>query len=270
MRNYAKIAASFWTGATGRALRGDPLAQVVAAYLLSGPGANMIGVYCCPISTIAHDTGSPFEGASEALQRLCEAGFCTYEAESETVFVHQMARYQVAGTLQATDNQVKAVNRLWREIEPAPLKAAFFEAYAEAFHLIPEKPLVRPLQAPPKQEKEKEKEKEYLSLAPLAGKKLNGHSPEPPGFARFWASWPKSDRKGSKGRCLAAWAKGGFEALTDAIVAHVEAMKGSHEWTKNGGEFVPAPLSYLNKRLWEGAELDLDGGPTSTLVGHYV
>ena len=31
-------------------------------------------------------------------------------------------------------------------------------------------------------------------------------------------------------------------------------MKRTPGWTKDGGQFVPSPLVYLNQRRWEGAE----------------
>lgn len=40
------------------------------------------------------------------------------------------------------------------------------------------------------------------------------------------------------------------------IVAHVTRMASSVDWQKNGGEFIPAPETYLNGQRWDGAELD--------------
>jgi hypothetical protein len=76
----------------------------------------------------------------------------------------------------------------------------------------------------------------------------------PSGFTRFWDAWPKSLRKEAKGKCLDAWRKAGAEPHTDAILAHVDSLKRSATWTKDGGQFIPAPLVYLNNRRWEGAE----------------
>lgn len=76
---------------------------------------------------------------------------------------------------------------------------------------------------------------------------------DPPGFAEFWKAWPITDRKQAKGKCLDAWKKASAERDAAVIVAHVEALKTSASWTKNGGEFIPAPLVYLNQRRWEGA-----------------
>jgi hypothetical protein len=76
---------------------------------------------------------------------------------------------------------------------------------------------------------------------------------EPPGFVSFWKAWPDTDRKQAKGKCLEAWKKASAERDAAVIVAHVELLKTSPSWTKNGGEFIPAPLVYLNQRRWEGA-----------------
>jgi hypothetical protein len=81
----------------------------------------------------------------------------------------------------------------------------------------------------------------------------------PPGFARFWSVWPKSDRKGAKGKCLEVWVKAKAEPHAERICAHVDRLKASKGWTKDGGEFIPAPLAYLNQRKWEG----VDDAPSS-------
>ena len=75
------------------------------------------------------------------------------------------------------------------------------------------------------------------------------------GFEKFWQVWPKSDRKQAKGLCLKAWKKAGAERHAADILAHIEACKRSENWSKEGGQFIPAPLVYLNQKRWEGAEL---------------
>ena len=57
MREYAKVSPTFWTGDTGRSLRGDPDAQRVAFYLLTCSNANMIGLYYLPLPTLCHEIG---------------------------------------------------------------------------------------------------------------------------------------------------------------------------------------------------------------------
>lgn len=101
-------------------------------------------------------------------------------------------------------------------------------------------------QETPREEKSREEERNTL-LPPKGGDVL-------PGFANFWKTWPSSDRKQAKGECLKAWKKAGAEPHAALVLAHVERMKASTGWSKSNGEYIPAPLVYLNRRSWEGAD----------------
>lgn len=91
---------------------------------------------------------------------------------------------------------------------------------------------------------------------------------EPSGFAAFWVAWPAGGRKGGKGKCLEVWLKAKLEQHAEQILAHVEALKLSAGWTKQNGEFIPAPLVYLNGRRWEGAEAA--EGATQDRIGSFI
>jgi uncharacterized phage protein (TIGR02220 family) len=150
MREYGSVSPRFWIGETGKMLRGNPEAQVLALYLMTSPHANMIGIFHCPILYMAHETGLTEKGASKALARLSEAGFCVYDAPSETVFVLRMAAFQVGEQLKEDDNKVKGIRKEYDRIAVQSLKDRFHEIYQEHFHL-PEKPLGSPFIAPSKQ-----------------------------------------------------------------------------------------------------------------------
>lgn len=77
-----------------------------------------------------------------------------------------------------------------------------------------------------------------------------------PGFAAFWLAWPASERKQAKGKCFDAWKRSGAEKDAPTIISHVERLKASEDWRKNGGAYIPAPLVYLNQRRWEGVGED--------------
>lgn len=74
-----------------------------------------------------------------------------------------------------------------------------------------------------------------------------------PGFAKFWETWPTNDRKQAKGKCLDAWKKAHAERVAALVIDHVLSLKNG-SWTKDSGQFIPAPLTYINGRRWEGAE----------------
>lgn len=73
----------------------------------------------------------------------------------------------------------------------------------------------------------------------------------PPGFDSFWAAWPSHKRKADKLRCLRKWIADGCEPAAELIVGKVRAWAASEDWTKGGGEFVPAPLVWLNRRAYD-------------------
>jgi uncharacterized protein YdaU (DUF1376 family) len=67
-------------------------------------------------------------------------------------------------------------------------------------------------------------------------------------FDEFWNAWPSSKRKVAKSECQKKWSKAGLDSVAEAIVLHVNAIKGTEQWTSG---FEPAPLTYINQRRWE-------------------
>lgn len=81
-------------------------------------------------------------------------------------------------------------------------------------------------------------------------------------FDDFWKLWPKSDRKHDKGKCCAYWAKNSLDDIAERILADVRGKLGSDKWTRDDGEYIEAPLTYLHGRRWEdGAEFSVKGKP---------
>ncbi len=170
MRDYAKVSPRFWLGSTGRQLRKDGAdAQVVALYLLTAPTSNMIGLYCLSIATLANDTGMPMRRANHALHRLGGIGFADYDIQAEVVWVHEMARFQIAERLKPGDKQCKGVQREYAQLPENQFLAPFFEKYSEPFNLTVRRGLDRSTgstsEGPPKalrsQEQEQDQEKEH-------------------------------------------------------------------------------------------------------------
>jgi hypothetical protein len=161
VRDYGIVGPRFWFGETGKSLRGDPEAQVLALYLMTSPHARMTGVYYLPMAYILADTGLTFEGASKGLRRLSEAHFCEYDEASETVFVVQMARFQIGDVLDPKDKRIVGLQKEVERMAGTRMAARFLAVHGDRFHLenkqisasqneAPPKPLASPLQAPPK------------------------------------------------------------------------------------------------------------------------
>lgn len=67
-------------------------------------------------------------------------------------------------------------------------------------------------------------------------------------FHRFWQAYP---RKVSKPEALKAWGKENpDDELTENILRAIAVQKQSPQWMKDGGEFIPHPATWLNKKRW--------------------
>ena len=173
MREYGKVSPQFWVGKTGKALRGNMQAQILALYLMTSPHANMIGIYYCPIEYMAKETGLTFEGASEALASLIDADFCTYEAEDELIFVHAFASHQIGDSLKATDKRVIGVMNELDKVPKGQCWQGFRARYSVPYNLpiLAVKPteVDSPMEAPSEplvSQKQKQKQKQNIDATP--------------------------------------------------------------------------------------------------------
>jgi hypothetical protein len=66
-------------------------------------------------------------------------------------------------------------------------------------------------------------------------------------FETFWKEYP---RKVAKPNALKAWKAKRLNESIDIILAGLERWKASREWTKDGGQFIPHPATWLNREGW--------------------
>lgn len=80
--------------------------------------------------------------------------------------------------------------------------------------------------------------------------KTKKHSSSTNGFEDFYAEYP---RKVGKQSALNAWNKiNPDKELKTTILANLRNQKANnHQWTKDNGQFIPHPATWLNGRRWE-------------------
>ena len=96
-------------------------------------------------------------------------------------------------------------------------------------------------------EKDKEKDKEIE----IESKKDNNTD-----FETFWDAYPK---KKSKGTARKAFAKALQKTSLDNIMNALHKMRESREWTKDDGQYVPYPATWLNGEGWDDEVKNADG-----------
>ena len=89
----------------------------------------------------------------------------------------------------------------------------------------------------------------------------------PPDFETFWKAWPKHHRKTDKAKVFSKWRVAVIEksVATDVILSSLEEWKASDQWTKDEGNFIPAPKAWLHQGQYT-AEFDTGPGPDSPEV----
>ena len=77
-------------------------------------------------------------------------------------------------------------------------------------------------------------------------------------FETFWQAFPRR-RRGSKQECRKKYERAikNNKGLTpEKMLEALEAQKRSMDWQKQNGEYVPAPLTWLNNGRWEDEVYD--------------
>jgi hypothetical protein len=107
---------------------------------------------------------------------------------------------------------------------------------------------------PSTREEKRREEKKNTPLPPAGGCKR---------FEEFWTAWPKSDRKQDKVKCADKWRRGSLDLQAEAILADLDRRKGGRKWREADGQYIEAPLTYLNGKRWEdGADIDAEAVET--------
>lgn len=150
MRDYSKLPPAWWT-AGGKALRGKPIAQLVALYLFSAPQSTMTGIYYLPLVTLCHEVGLSQEDAHRALELLSAADVAHYDEAAELVWVPEMATREMGPALSPGDNRIKGTAKALVVLGGHRFVDAFLARYGKAYNLpfeAPSEPLARPFEAP--------------------------------------------------------------------------------------------------------------------------
>lgn len=99
----------------------------------------------------------------------------------------------------------------------------------------------------PREDVEKIKSKEQKP--PAVPRKSTKDPIDDSRFDQFWRLYP--NRK-ARAKAEAAWLKlNPSDELLQTLLAALVTQATSHEWTKDGGQYVPHPATWINQRRWE-------------------
>ena len=116
---------------------------------------------------------------------------------------------------------------------------------------------------------------ELRTISEALSKKRGGYkrkkgpdSPYSEPFIAFWAAYP---RKESKGFAWETWNKWEADGKLVQILATLERYKQTEQWTRDKGQFIPLPATWLNRRSWEDEPGAQNNGyaPGHPCFGHH-
>ena len=68
-------------------------------------------------------------------------------------------------------------------------------------------------------------------------------------FHKFWAAYPKKVGKADARKKFSALVPD--DATLSAILSSLAYLKTTPQWTKDGGQYIPNPATWLNQRRWQ-------------------
>lgn len=93
-----------------------------------------------------------------------------------------------------------------------------------------------------------------------------GDSGDDGAFESFWAAYP---RHVAKDKARTAFGKVPKSEIPE-LMAALEKHKRSDQWTKDGGQFIPHPATWLNQKRWQGDAPPAGKGKRTEYAQHAV
>jgi hypothetical protein len=85
-------------------------------------------------------------------------------------------------------------------------------------------------------------------------RKTRSHKEYPEDFESFWKAYPRKEKKDA---ALKAWIKADHKPSIEEILVAVLSQRESPQWTKDGGQFIPHPSTWINGGQWNDEVMKL-------------
>lgn len=239
MSRYRKVDPRIWNDKKFRTLNNH--GKLLFFMLLTHPGMTALGAMRATPAGLAEELGWDLEAFRKAFADVLAKGMAEHDQEACLIALPNFIRYNTPESPNVIKAWVGALDLLPEcDLKTAVVERAkaitgemtegFAKAFAEAFG----QPIGN------QEQKQKQKQKK-----PPQSPKGEGRFPE------FWQEWPTNERKAARQQCLAKWHSKHCEDIADVVLSALRAQKGSKGWLKDGGDYVPAPLVWLNQSRWE-------------------
>lgn len=202
--------------------------KLTALWLITNSQTSLLGICGASTSRFKFETGlSP-----EALQRACEALPRSFKQFGNLIFVRNYVRYQFgSGEKLVKNNFFVALKSLFLGVKDQQLQSFILSEYPEFQQALAKgfEGLTKPKDVKVRKEKDVKVE-------------------ESEEFLTFWEAYPN---KVAKEKARTSFETQKCAQVMDAIMPALEIAKASSKWTKDNGDFIPNPTTWINQRRWE-------------------
>ena len=248
MAYYRNISLSFWTDSKVEDTF-TPEDKYMYLYLLTNPYTNICGCYEISIRQISRQIGYNEESVERILYRLEHTHkVIVYHKETKELLIINWGRYnwtrseKLAKPIMATIAKIK--HPLFRDyvtmryenidtINTVSIPYQYGTDTTVTVTVTVSDTDKEPIAEKTTQKKETENRKKKIAE----------------GFDEFWSAYP---RKVAKPNALRAFEKVcPDDSLLTKMLTAIDRAKASPQWTKDGGQFIPHPATWLNAHRWE-------------------
>ena len=279
MKEFTKIDRGFWESDEARDM--TPEEKYFWMYIQSNANVNTLGCYIFRMRRAMDETGYNQETIEKLLHRMVELDRIAWDMKTGEVFIPHFAEMcwnRMTATVRALTSDFKNVKSQYlREMllpilidKGIPMYGIFGKKEEKEPDETTENTLEQfrtPQNKQGEEEEEEEEEKRKTEKKKAAEKPsfipavIDGdvYSLE---FQQFWNEYPN---KKNKGTAVNRWDKLKITPeLFRKIMEGLARAKKSHEWNKDGGEYIPHPATWLNARGWENEYKPMPGGGQPT------
>jgi hypothetical protein len=255
MARYRKVDPRIWNDAKFRSLSDD--GKLIFLFLLTHPQMTSLGAMRGTINGLAAEIGWEQERFAKGFREALAKAMAKHDPEASFLWLPKFLKYNGPESPNVLKAWVGAVDLL---PECALLNELLYyvkdyaegltKGFREAFEDAWGKAMPNPEQ---EQEQKQEQNKNILSDGDASDhvkrpskRKIIQYTDA---FLSFWAAYPK---KVGKDAAWAAWRKrDGSRPDIAVILGAVQAQKLTEQWTRDGGQYIPNPATWLNQGRWQ-------------------
>lgn len=233
MATYRTVNLSFWTDSK---VEDDftPEDKYFFLYLLTNPHTNLCGCYECSAKQMARETGYNEDTVKRLLARMERVhNVILYDEQTKEVLVLNWGKYNWCNSPKTKAGAEKVA----AHIKSEPFKKMVLEAIADTLSI----PYPYPMDT----------SVTVLYREDSNTSSTSSQSSKDNNFEIFWKAYPKKKNKETARRAFMKLRGVNLQTLLDAI----DRQKNTKDWTKDGGQYIPYPATWLNAGAWQDEEL---------------